>query len=313
MKFCEKYAERIYKAFNEKNAIQRVISRELFDFLQLLGFHISGDHFYDPIPNTKMMDRTYRDGPRSCVGIDFGFDGAEQVLLDVLEKWGREFFDAVQVYGYREDNYYFRGVDAISLYSLMREIKPEHILEVGQGFSTRIILAALGKNHKDTGKTARLVSIDPYNRLDLGNGGMDGVVLENIRTDVRNARLSLFSDLVASDLLFVDSSHVHKFGSDVEWLFEEVYTRVPRGVYIHVHDIFSPYNYPLRWYVKRKQFWNEQFHLENFLRFNESFQVYVPLQYLVRQSARLGRQCERLSRCQKLRFEGSSLYLRRVS
>ena len=63
--------ERLFKALHEKNAVQRQIARRLFDTFQLLGFHLTGDHFYDNIPNTRLIDRAYHERARTCTGIDF--------------------------------------------------------------------------------------------------------------------------------------------------------------------------------------------------------------------------------------------------
>lgn len=305
--------ERVYKALNEKNAIQRYVSRRFFGVLESLGFHVLGDHFYEPIPNLEEIKNNYKNQPRSCRYIDFNFELAEQKIVQLLNKWSSEFYASVTKYGYDEINYYFRGIDALFLYCFIRELQPKSIVEVGQGVSTSITLAALEDNYKATGVKTKFFSIDPYNRFDFKNQTNIGIELEAMPFPLQALPLNLFSNLGESDLLFVDSSHVHKFGSDVEYLFEEIYPSVGQGVYIHVHDICSPYHYPLDWYVSEKRFWNEQYYLENFLRFNSRFAVEMPIYYLIQNSKILKQELNLL--CLYPDFEpiGYSFYMQRIS
>src|SRR6185436_14216646 len=73
--------------------------------------------------------------------------------------------------------------------------------------------------------------------------------------------------------LFIDSSHTVKFGSDVCYEFLEILPTLKRGVWVHVHDIFFPHDYPAEWLLKRRLALNEQYLLEAFLSFNREFQV----------------------------------------
>jgi Methyltransferase domain len=304
--------ERIYKALNEKNAVQRYLSRKFFKSLESIGFHVLGDHFYEPIPNTKEIAKNYQHKPRSCHHIDFNFDRAEQKIVQLLDRWGGEFFASVTKYGYQEINYYFRGVDALFLYCFLREIQPKSIVEVGQGVSTSITLAALEDNYKATGIKTKFISIDPYNRFDFNNKTTVGIELEAMPVDLQTVPLTLFSDLGESDLLFVDSSHVYKFGSDVEYVFEEIYPNTGKGVYIHVHDICSPYHYPLHWYVTETRFWNEQYYLENFLRFNSKFEVEMPIYYLIQNSKVLAEKLNVVCKYNDFQPIGYSFYMKRI-
>ncbi len=304
--------EKIYKALNEKNAIQRYLSRKFFTSLESLGFHVLGDHFYEPIPNTKEIAKNYQDKPRSCHQINFNFERAEQKMVQLLKRWGGEFFESASKYGYQEINYYFRGLDAIFLYCFLREIQPKSLVEVGQGVSTSISLAALEDNYKATGIKTNFVSIDPYNRFDFQNRIIEGIDLEAMPIGLQDVSLSLFSNLKESDLLFVDSSHVYKFGSDVEYLFEEIYPNIGRGVYVHIHDICSPYHYPLDWYVNEKRFWNEQYYLENFLRFNTAFTVEMPIYYLMKKSTLIIEAYNSICKYQHFEPSGYSFYMQRL-
>lgn len=142
---------------------------------------------------------------------------------------------------------------------------------------------------------------------------MEGVKFVNICDRLQNVSRETFLSLDESNFLFVDSSHVYKFGSDVEYLFEEIYPQIKPGVYIHIHDIFSPYHYPLNWYVKDKRFWNEQYYLELFMRFNSKFNITMPIYYLIRNSNLFQEKCKSICTYENFKFAGSSLYLRRVN
>ena len=56
--------------------------------------------------------------------------------------------------------------------------------------------------------------------------------------------LSVFDRLSAGDLLFIDSSHAVKVGSDVLRIYLEIIPHLPPGIFLHIHDIFLPYAYP---------------------------------------------------------------------
>ena len=172
------------------------------------------------------------------------------------------------------------------LYAVLRSLRPAKVVEIGQGFSTRIILAALERNGMETGQAPEFVSIDAYPRFDPKS------VSENVRFRclVREMQsLELEPLLDGCGFLFVDSSHVYKFGSDVAFEFTRLYPMLRPGILLHLHDIYSPYQYPRRWLTNLKYFWNEQYLLETFLMFNQAFEVYLPNQLMVRQSTALAK------------------------
>ena len=106
---------------------------------------------------------------------------------------------------------------------------------------------------------------------------------------------------------------MYKFGSDVEYLFQNVYPILQTNVILHVHDIFSPYHYPIEWFVKARRFWNEQYFLEQFLQFNECFEVLLPVHYLQRCSRVVHTACDDVCTYPGFKHRGSSFYLRRTA
>jgi len=92
--------------------------------------------------------------------------------------------------------------------------------------------------------------------------------------------LSDFEELGKNDILFIDSSHIVKIGSDLHYLVLEVLPRLAKGVAVHFHDISLPLEYPRDAIVKQQFFFNEQYFLQAFLAFNDAFDVTFAGRYL---------------------------------
>jgi hypothetical protein len=142
-------------------------------------------------------------------------------------------------------------------------LKPGRIVEVGSGVSTACLQAAAALNARDAGSTARITCIEPQPSEALEALGD----VELVSTPVQAVPLTLFEELGEGDLLFIDSSHSAKTGSDVVHLFLEVLPRLRPGVVVHVHDIYLPYDYsPMS--LKTLWHWNETAFLHAFLIHN---------------------------------------------
>jgi hypothetical protein len=133
---------------------------------------------------------------------------------------------------------WFPRLDAAAAYVFVREAKPPRIVEVGSGHSTRFLARAV----RDGGLATEITSIDPAPRADL-----DGAGVMLIRSTLQDAGTAPFAGLEGGDILFVDSSHILMPGTDVDMLFNRVLPALPKGVMIHLHDIFLPDDYPLEW------------------------------------------------------------------
>jgi hypothetical protein len=305
--------EKYYKARYESRSIQRKISRKfLFRMAERLGFHIVGDHFYEPIPNLNLIEKLHDDTPRAIPGMPLNLDKLGHAHVTRLKKYGPEFLDATNRWGYVEKNHYFRGADALALYAFVRENQIETLIEVGQGFSTRVAAAALEANGIENGVQSCLITIDPYQRIPDGLNGNGHVKVSNVPLPVQGMDLhETFSKLGPSGLLFVDSSHVYKFGSDVEFLMRNVYPFVPSGTFIHVHDVCSPCPWPKEFYTKCLWFWNEQDFLETFLAFNPEYEVLLPVYWLCRDSLEVKEEMIRWNSSNRYKTTGYSFYMRR--
>jgi hypothetical protein len=256
----------------ESNSVQRWVARKMLPLTQSLGFSVCGDHFYEPIPNVNLIRTTYVENARSLPGFCPDSTWANDATI-VLSTYLYEYLSSPTYLKHRK-NWYYSGWDAAYYYCLIRSRRPRSITEIGRGFSTRIAESALQQNARD-GHPGEIVSIDPYFRGECATSSTRVVTSELQKLDVKQQR-----SLRCADILFIDSSHMLKWGSDVLHLFEVWIPHVPLNALVHVHDIFTPFDYPKRWMVDAKRFWNEQYILEAFLAFNDSFRIVCPIHYL---------------------------------
>lgn len=168
---------------------------------------------------------------------------------------------------------------------MIRLLKPKTILEIGSGHSSKLAVLALDRNNAETrecGQHGRLICVEPYRHLDwfLSLGA------KHIEAPIEQVDRSVFETLRAGDILFIDSSHMVRPQGDVLYLIQEILPSLPAEVYVHVHDIFTPFDYPNEWLVDRMHFWNEQYVLEAFLAFNPNFEIVASIQYLLHQDCR---------------------------
>jgi hypothetical protein len=280
---------------------------EYFRQAQAHGYHILPNAFYTPIPDTsKLPDRLW-DEPSTLPGVAMNDDRQIELAREIFPRYQDEFGQfplkpGNDPHAYYQDNDFFVGMDAIALHCLVRHNRPQRVVEVGSGFSTRITAQALRLNG-----AGELTCIEPYpNPLLLSLPGIQQL----IEKPVQEVPLSLFTSLQAGDILFIDSTHTVKTGSDVNYLVLEVLPRLPAGVLVHFHDIFLPREYPQGWITKTLMFSNEQYLLQAFLAFNSAFEVEFSSAYLTVRDAEMLE--ERFGGF--LRWnEGCSLWLRKTS
>src|SRR5262245_55626837 len=216
-----------------------------FRLLERVGIHLTPNHYHFPIPDTSRLKESTWRHVSELPGLEM--NEPEQIaLLDRLggsvgQEWAglpRKRTDG-QTEFYLE-NGHFETVDAEMFYGLVRDRGPRRILEIGSGFSTRLALLALERNGA-SGKPGVVTLVDPRppDWLRPGTAHIDRV----IASPVQELPLREFTALGASDMLFIDSTHVLAIGSDVQFLFLEVLPRLNPGVLVHVHDIFFPGEY----------------------------------------------------------------------
>ena len=222
------------------------------------GYHIRPIHYYEPLPDFRTITAEQLNRRRTYAGIDFRWEEQLTLLSELAH-----YRDELSILEFDFNNDFFSGFDAAVYYSLIRYLQPRRIIEIGGGHSTRIAAQALARNGK-----GRLTCIEPYPKGWLVNANPN---VEVIQKRVEEIDVDFFACLEAGDVLFIDSSHSVKFGSDVCYEFLDILPRLKPRVWIHVHDIFFPHDYPAEWLMERRLALNEQYLLEAFLAFNKNF------------------------------------------
>lgn len=235
-------------------------------------------HFYSPVVDiadvTARADEIWPAHAPRVLGVDMRPEEHRRILTEVFPKYVADYdyvqgeSDARTDCQYYSDNSQFGWLDSRTLFVFLREFRPKRIIEVGSGFSS---LLTADVNTRWFGGGIDFTCIEPYPRpfLEKGVPGISRLVTERVeRLDT-----SFFGKLDEGDVLFIDSSHVSKTGSDVNYLLFEVLPRLKPGVRIHVHDVFLPRDYPQSWVLEEHRSWNEQYVLRALLMYSTAFRV----------------------------------------
>jgi predicted O-methyltransferase YrrM len=256
-----------------------VLSDEFKQRTRNLEFFPPG-HYHSAIPSTEERDAysassLTRD---EIPGVQLDSQKQFELLNKFLTYYAECPFRDTRTFPLR---YYFLNesysyTDALTLYSMIREFKPERIIEIGSGYSSCVMLdtSELFLNNDIT-----FTFIEPHPELLqslMKPSDKRHVVLP---VGLQAVDLGIFRSLEANDILFVDSTHVSKLGSDVNRILFDILPSLHKGVLIHFHDIFWPFDYPTDW-VKRGIAWNEAYVLRAFLEYNDTFEVLFFSAYL---------------------------------
>lgn len=271
-------------------------------------------HFYSPIVDVKdVFERRveiWPERPRH-LGIDFDDASHRAILSEVFPKYISDYdypdrLDEPEEPGrFYTENPAFSWLDSRSLFVLLREWRPRRLIEVGGGFST---LLAADVNTRFLSGSVEMTCIEPYPEpfLQQSVPGLDRLIAER----VERVDLAEFTKLARRDVLFIDSSHVAKTGSDVNFLLFEVLPRLAPGVMIHIHDIFLPHDYPESWVLQENRSWNEQYVVQALLMYSSAFRVVFGCSYAFHRYPHLVREALQLPGRQA--FGGGSLWIERL-
>ena len=244
------------------------------------GFDILRMSYSSPVPDVRTLSPAHWAEAKPMPGIDFRME-VQRGLLAELQPYFKDFYgllDENDINGFALDNPMYGPIDAELLFGMIRHSRPRRVVEVGSGSSTLITARALELNRRE-GDASELISIDPAPRLPIP----DIPWHRHIRGKVQDVRVVL-DDLGAGDILFIDSSHVVRLGSDVNFLVLERLPRASPGLLVHFHDIFLPWEYP-RVSVENGKYWTEQYLLQAFLSGNPSYEVTLAAHALWRTSS----------------------------
>lgn len=225
-------------------------------------------HFYSPI--SSVTDANRARAQRSGLELIAAYDLHAEEQLEFAERLGPKWAEFSRSWRrYSPKNFWYGLSDGAVYYSMLTTLRPKRVVEVGSGFSSAIALDVRDQQLHDL----EVTFIEPHPRrlLRLLEEG-DNKTADVRRNAVQDVPLELFDVLERDDILFIDSTHVSKPGSDVNWLFFRVLPRLRPGVIIHIHDIFFPFEYRNDWLAQRRS-WNESYLLLAFLSYNEAFQI----------------------------------------
>ena len=236
------------------------------------------NHYYEPLFDDRHLKHPL-DRDRVLPGINWN----DREQLNLLERFHFQTELADIPYekekagsSFYYDNPSFRPGDAEYLYCMIRHFKPARIIEIGSGYSTLMTKKAISMNQvQNPAHSTEHICIEPYEMPWLEKTGA-----RIIRELVEDMKPETFKTLGENDMLFIDSSHMVRPQGDVLYEFLEILPVLQKGVIIHVHDIYSPKDYPAKLLVDDVMFWNEQYILEAFLSCNQDFEIIGALNYL---------------------------------
>lgn len=267
-------------------------------------------HFYSPVPDlgdirARQHEIFHRDRP--LPGIDLRESEQLALFRSIAPMAGDLPFTTQPSGDYRYwfDNGWFTYGDGVTYALLLRAFMPRKVIEIGSGFSSALLLDV---NDYFCSRTIECVFIEPYpERLCSLLRAGDEASFRLIEKPVQNVGMSPFEGLESGDIVFIDSTHVAKTGSDVEWLFRELMPSLPVGVRVHFHDIFHPFEYPADWVLEGRG-WNEIYVLRSFLQFNDAFEILLFPNFLTyKHPTVIEELCPTM-----LADPGASIWLRRV-
>lgn len=268
-----KERKRMFELFPERIHLSEITNTNNFIFTKAYP----PGHFYSPIPDfteIKNQKAELFQTPRDMIpGIPLNTEDQLE-LLNQFTTFSAELpfsHESRPKLRYYFDNNFFSYGDGVILYSFLRYLKPKKIIEIGSGFSSAEMIDI---NNIFFDNSIKFTFIEPYpeERLYTIISDEDQNTHKIITEPVQKVPLNLFQEFSANDILFVDSSHVAKIGSDVMHIVMNVLPLLPKGVVIHFHDIFWPFEYPEKWFEVGRA-WNEAYLLRAFLQYNDSFKI----------------------------------------
>jgi predicted O-methyltransferase YrrM len=222
-------------------------------------------HFYSPLTTNADRGRalTWTDAP--------GVDLAEERQLALARQLQPMLAQPLPGPRYEPANIMYGPADAAVYRAMLTQLLPARVLEVGSGYSTAVALDEADVNPALS--DLKITCIEPFpSRLLRLLTSSDRGRLSLLREPVQDVALDTFAELAPGDVLFIDSTHVVKAGSDVIWLLLHVLPRLAGGVIVHVHDIFWPFEYPAQW-LRQGRDWTEAYLLHAFLAGNAGWEI----------------------------------------
>ena len=236
------------------------------------------DHYYEPQFDHRNPQKEYSED-RQLPGINWNTANQLNYLKELT--YSSELKDIPNCKTESRKDFHFNNGayesgDAEFWYQILRKEKPKKIIEIGSGYSTLMALKAIEMNkNEDPDYQCELTCIEPYEFVWL-----EELEVNVIRSKVEELDLDFFSSLGSGDILFIDSTHMIRPDGDVLFEYLQILPTLKKGVIVHIHDIFSPKNYPKTWLNDHVLFWNEQYLFEAFISENSHWEIVGALNYL---------------------------------
>jgi predicted O-methyltransferase YrrM len=246
-------------------------------YMGLAGYNVAEKaDYYSPLTSASELRRTVNrwNRPSALTGIAYDIDQMKTELSNLSSLYLDEFmalprYEQLRSLGYGPG---YTAVDALTLYMMIRHLKPARYIEVGSGLSTYYCSLAAARNAAE-GRPVAMTCIEPnpYPKLYEIPG------IEIVAAQVQDVNLSLF-DVQPGDVLFIDSSHILKIDGDVPYIYLELLPQLNAGAVVHIHDVPFPYNipYPPALWVFGRQWpmlWNEAMVVQALLCGNRDFRI----------------------------------------
>ena len=230
-------------------------------------------NFYSNIPLVEDVENSFEYKDTECQVYNNGLFDRDNIVdfIDKISGYSGEFTppadgDFAHPAEFFWNNPAFSGSDAMAYYCVLRHFKPDHILEVGSGFSTLVADQAIKKNGK-----GRITIIEPYPKEFLR--GLESVesIIETFAQDIPVAD---FVKLVESaQIWFIDSTHTVKIGSDCLYIYLKVMPEISKDIIVHTHDVCLPFGMPPEKALEKHIYWTEQYLLYAYMVDNPKIEV----------------------------------------
>lgn len=265
------------------NVKRRMVNKRRRKEKQAWAEAVQAGHFYSVIPDLEDVIRrreTLFGHEDDLAGVELNLPNQMALLDDLRRQHDERPLELSAGKRYDVENGSFSYDDGPVLHYLLRHLKPKRIIEIGCGYSSAIMLDT-DELYLDNNINFTFIDINLDN-LKSGLHEDDRSRITMIEQPVQTVDLSIFSRLDSGDLLFVDSSHVSKIGSDLNHILFRILPRLKKGVFVHFHDVRYPFEYDES-LIKNKVFWNEAYILRSFLQFNSRFEICFWLNALLKQ------------------------------
>jgi len=245
-------------------------------------------HFYSPICDPAELRRHYYHDPDTTPlpSAVPGIDLAHDAQLRLWENWAaflpeaRALVTRDQHKRYQTPSISYGEGDAIIYCCMLRHLRPAQLIEIGSGSSS---VVALDTFDRFFAERPRCRFIDPYPALLRSMlTPQDNATVEIVESPIQDISAATFEVLGGNDILFIDSTHIVKTGSDVAYELFEILPRLRSGVVVHFHDVFYPFEYPRLWALDRNYSWNEIYALRAFLTGNRDWEILFFNDYFAR-------------------------------